>query len=83
MTCISQKAKNVEIANQSLFSYNKSWKVNDAKPILSIVTIFTNRGQKVDDIEFCAKDAMKKTCTDCIIKLFAKVKDMKAVLSNL
>lgn len=82
MTCIGQKTKDAEIANQSSPPPNKAQKVNDIEPILSIVTTFTSRGRKVEDVKFCAKDAMKKTRTGRIIKLSTKAKDVKEVPSN-
>lgn len=77
MTCKNQKAKNAKITNHSLFSYNKGQKVNNAKLISSIVTTFTSKDQKTDDIRICAEDAIKKTYTSCIIKLFRKAKNAK------
>lgn len=82
MICAGQKVKDAEITNQSPPPCNKSRKVNDAEPILSIVIIFTSKGQKFENAKFRAKDAMKKTCISRIIKLFAKAKDAKKVLSN-
>ena len=83
LTRVGRKAKDAEIANQSPPPRNKSPKVNDAEPIPSIVTTLTSRGQKVEDAEFCAEDAMKKTRTDRTIKLSVKAKDAKEVPSNL
>lgn len=83
MICASQKVKDAEIANQSPSPCNKSRKVNDAEPILSLVIIFTSKGQKFENAKFRTKNAMKKTCISRIIKLFAKVKDAKKVPSNL
>lgn len=82
MICVGQKVKDTEIVNQSPPLCNKSRKVNDAEPILSIVIIFTSRCQKFENAKFRIKDAMKKTCISRIIKLFAKAKDAKKVLSN-
>lgn len=83
MTCINEKAKNAKIVNKSPFSCKKIRKVNDSKPILSIVITPTNRNQKVEDVKFHAKDAIKKTCTGHIIKLSIKAKDAKKILLNL
>ncbi|MCJ1346413.1 hypothetical protein MMC31_004629, partial [Peltigera leucophlebia] len=41
-----------------------------------------HKGQKVEDAEFRAEDAMKKICTCHTIKLSAKAKDVKEVPSN-
>lgn len=82
LTCIGQKTKDTEIANQSLPPPNKGRKINDVEPILSIITTFTSGGQKVEDAEFRAEDAMKKTRIGRIIKLFTKAKDVKKVPSN-
>lgn len=82
MIFAGQKAKDPKKANQSLFPCNKGQKVNDTKPILSIVITPTNKGQKVDDAKFCTKDAIKKTYIGRIIRLSAKAKDVKKVLLN-
>lgn len=47
-----------------------------------MITIPTSKSQKIDDTKFRTKDAMKKTRTGRIIKLFAKSKDVKEVLFN-
>lgn len=82
MTCAGQKAKDAEIVNQSPLLCNKSQKVNDAELILSIVITPTSRDRKIEDTKFRAEDAIKKTRTNRIIKLSAKAKDAKKVLSN-
>ena len=74
LTCISQKTKVVEITNQSLPPCKKGQKIKDIEPIPSIITIPTSKSQKVEDVEFHAKDAMKKTRISCTIKLYAKAK---------
>lgn len=75
MTCIGQKAKDAEIVNQFPSPYNKDQKLNNTEPIPLIITIPTSRSQKVEDAEFCTKNAIKKTRTSRTIKLFAKAKD--------
>lgn len=82
LTCVGQKAKVVEIANQSPPPCNKSQKVKDVELIPLIVTILTSRGRKVEDTELHAEDAMKKTHTSRTIKLSTKTKYAKKILSN-
>lgn len=48
-----------------------------------MVTTPISRSQKIDNVEFCTEDVIKKTCTSCIIKLSTKAKNAKKVPSNL
>lgn len=82
MTYAGQKAKDIKIANQSIFSYNKGQKINDAEPIPSIVIIPTSKEQKVENAKSYTEDTIKKTCTGHIIKLSIKTKDAKKILLN-
>lgn len=82
MTRTGRKAKDAEIANQSFCPCNKGQKINNTELIPTIVIILTSKSRKIEDTKFCAKDAMKKTCTSRIIKLFVKAKDAKKILSN-
>ena len=82
LTCTGQKAKDAEIANNSLPPHNKGQKINNAEPIPSIVITPISRDQKVEDAKSRAEDAIKKTCTSRTITLSAKAKDVKKVLSN-
>lgn len=81
-TCKGQKAKDTEIANQSLSSCIKGQKVNNTELISLIVTISTKKDQKIDNTEFHAENAIKKTCISRIIKLSAKAKDVKKTSTN-
>lgn len=79
LSCIGQKAKDVEKANQSLPSHNMGRKVNDIELIPSKVITSTIKIRKIVDAEFRAEVAMKKTRISRTIKLSAKAKDARNI----